>query len=128
MLLVVFKSSSLCTSLCRFEKIFRTFSGNVVSATCRLVWGLQEGNGLGCVFGESSVPKYILEAYHGEVSLMGIGRIATSAMAQSASPRLANYCLNDLTSFRHLMKKLLLIGLAIGIIFVNLFDLIIAHG
>jgi len=97
--------------------------------TLRLVW-LALPLGLVMFFGtlQNSIPKYILEAFHGEASLgyfaaiaypMAIGTLVINAMGQSASPRLANYCANNFTSYIHLVRKLLLIGLGMGILFIG---------
>ena len=75
----------------------------------------------------SSVPKLILESCHGIVALgyfgpifypILMGTIVVSATGQSASPRLADYYVNDLTAYRHLMRKLLLLALGMGLLFI----------
>jgi len=74
-----------------------------------------------------SIPKLILEHYYGEAALgyfgplvypMVIGTMVIMAMAQSASPRLANYYINNLSSYCRLVKKLFLLGLAMGIVLI----------
>jgi len=77
---------------------------------------------------QSSIPKLILESYHGEVALgyfgpivypVMLGALIVSAMGQSAAPRLANYYINNLTAYCHLMRKLFLLALGMGLLFVG---------
>lgn len=77
---------------------------------------------------QGSIPKLILESYHGEVALgyfgpivypAMLGMLIVSAMGQSAAPRLANYYINNLTAYCHLMRKLFLLALGMGLLFVG---------
>lgn len=77
---------------------------------------------------QDSVPKYILEAYRGEASLgfyaaiaypMVIGTTVVTAMTQAVIPRLANYCVNKFSHYRQLIRKLLMIGVIMGLFFVG---------
>ncbi|HDY88949.1 MAG TPA: lipopolysaccharide biosynthesis protein [bacterium] len=76
---------------------------------------------------QNSISRLVLEHYHGAESLgyfgplvypMSIGTMAIAAMGQSASPRLAHYFVHNLPAYIKLMKKLLLLALIGGIIFV----------
>ena len=76
---------------------------------------------------QQSIPKLVLESYYGKAALGYFGPIAypvmasilvISAMSQSASPRLANYYIHNLAAYCQLIKKLLLLALGIGIVFV----------
>ncbi len=72
------------------------------------------------------VPRLVLESYHGSIALgyfgplmypILMGTMVISAMAQSASPRLANYYVGNLTAYCRLLRKLLLLALGMGILF-----------
>lgn len=76
-----------------------------------------------------SVPKLILEFYHGEAALgyfgpiiypIWLGSIVVIALGQAASPRLANYYVDDLASYCRLMKKLLTLSLGMGLLLIIL--------
>ncbi|MBA7493327.1 hypothetical protein ES702_03885 [subsurface metagenome] len=73
---------------------------------------------------QASIPKVVLESYHGEVALgyfgpilypISLGMVIVNAMGQSALPRLAKYYVNNLASYRRLMTKLLLMVSCIGL-------------
>ena len=74
-----------------------------------------------------TVPRLVLESYHGQATLgyfgpiaypMAMGTMIISAMALSASPRLARYYVDNVPAYIHLMRKLLLLGLAMGVAFI----------
>ncbi|MBN2456875.1 MAG: hypothetical protein JXB29_10165 [Sedimentisphaerales bacterium] len=76
---------------------------------------------------QSTIPKLILESYHGEIALgyfgpiaypISLGTIIVYAMGWSALPRLANYYNNDLVAYCRLMKKLLFLGLSMGVLLI----------
>ncbi len=75
---------------------------------------------------QQTVPRLVLESYHGEAALgyfgpiaypIAMGTVIISAMALSASPRLANYYVSNLTAYCRLIRKLLLLGLVMGLLF-----------
>jgi len=75
---------------------------------------------------QMNVPKLILESYHGETALGYFGpliypimtsTLLVSAIGQAATPRLANYFSCNIRKYCKLLKKLLIVGLVIGIIF-----------
>ena len=77
---------------------------------------------------QSSVPRGVLEAYHGEAALgyfgpiiypLALGAMVTTALGQSASPRLAQYYVNNIAHFRRLMEKLLLLAVFMAFFFVG---------
>ncbi len=77
---------------------------------------------------ENSVPRYILESFHGEAALgyfaaiaypVVVSSIVIGAIGQSASPKLANYCVNNFAAYHRLMRKLLFLGFIMGLFFVG---------
>lgn len=77
---------------------------------------------------QNSVPRGVLEAYYGESALGYFGPIVypttlgimlTTALGQSASPRLAKYYVDNIVHFRRLMEKLLLFAIAMGLLFIG---------
>jgi O-antigen/teichoic acid export membrane protein len=76
---------------------------------------------------QRSVPRGVLEAYHGASALgyfgpiaypIFMGTIVVNALGQSASPRLANYYVRDIKQYRRLMRKLLWLSVVMGLLFV----------
>jgi len=74
-----------------------------------------------------SIPKLVLNSYHGEEALgyfgpliypIVMGTVVVSAMGQSASPRLAKYYVNNLRAYCKLVKKLLLLAFGMGLLFI----------
>lgn len=77
---------------------------------------------------QTSVPRYVLSASHGDAALgyfgamayfLAAGTMLVSALGQSASPRLALYYMNDLSSYRRLFGKLRVLGLGMGLLFIG---------
>lgn len=75
-----------------------------------------------------SVPRYFVEAWHGEAALGFLGAISAvtigssvfvRSLGQSSSPRLAIYFISDTNAFKRLLFKLLKIGLALGALLVT---------
>ena len=72
----------------------------------------------------TNIPRYFIEAQHGEhalgifaamSSLVGTGRVIVNALGQSASARLARFfALEDRPAFIGLLKKLLVLGAVLG--------------
>jgi O-antigen/teichoic acid export membrane protein len=72
----------------------------------------------------SNIPRYFIEHYLGErelgifaavASVAGVGRMVSSALGQSASPRLARlHAAGDLRAFRILLAKLVAFGALLG--------------
>ena len=90
----------------------------------RLLWRALPAGAGGFLFALSfSIPRYVLEGYHGEGLLgyyaalayfVAAAAIVVSAMGQSASPRLATYFASDLRAYRRLLRKLVFIALGMG--------------
>jgi O-antigen/teichoic acid export membrane protein len=73
---------------------------------------------------QTNIPRYVLESYFGTRSLgyfgplvypMMAGMMVTTAMGQSASPRLAKYFADDVRAFTRLLGKLAGISAALGV-------------
>ena len=76
---------------------------------------------------QNSLPRYVLQAGHGNAPLgyfaalaypMVAGTMVISALGQSASPRLATYFVGNIGQYVVLLKKLLLLALGLGLLFV----------
>ena len=106
-------------------RILPRFNVKIILAMLRLSLPLGMVMFLGAL--QSSIPRLVLESHHGEVALgyfgpiaypMLLSMLAVSAMGQSAAPRLANYYINDMASYCRLLKKLLLLALGMGLVFI----------
>jgi O-antigen/teichoic acid export membrane protein len=91
----------------------------------RLAWlALPLGIVMGLISFNANIPRYFIEHYCGErelgifaalAYLIVAGNTIVGAMGQSATPRLANYyAAGEHSSYRRLLKKLILVGLALG--------------
>jgi len=80
---------------------------------------------VGCLSLNSNIPNFLIEKFMGKENL-GIfaalsylliaGQVVVGALGNTASPRLAYYYeLNDLANFKKLLKKMINIGMSIGI-------------
>lgn len=76
---------------------------------------------------QMNIPRYVLQAHHGE-ALLGyfsamayvtvLGTMVVSALGQAASPRLAAFFLTDRSAFRRLFVKLVLVATLLGALYV----------
>jgi O-antigen/teichoic acid export membrane protein len=73
----------------------------------------------------TNVPRYFVEAAHGEAmlgyfaavaALLQVGTLAVGALGQSASPRLAKYFQDNLGAFKRLLAKSCAVGAAVGVV------------
>jgi O-antigen/teichoic acid export membrane protein len=107
------------TTLMRFQLNFRW---NHMRRLLKMVLPLGFGSVIMAL--NTSVPRFFIEYYLGEYQLGIFGALAypmlagvaiVHALAQSASHRLGSYyCRNEKVQFKSLMRKLVLIGAAIG--------------
>lgn len=76
---------------------------------------------------QNNVPRYILQADHGNALLGYFGALAypmalavlmVSALGQAASPRLASNFVTDIAAYRRLIGKLLLISAGLGVLLI----------
>lgn len=72
----------------------------------------------------TSIPRYFIEAFHGQAALgyfaaiaalLQAGRLIIAALGQSALPRLARYYEHNLRAYRLLVFKLLACGVVVGL-------------
>lgn len=93
----------------------------VVSLVAR---ALPAGLGLFFLSLATAIPRYVLEAEHGEAQLGYFGAIAypidatmmiVSALGLSASPRLGNYFAFNLPQYVRLLRKLVLLSVVLGV-------------
>lgn len=89
----------------------------------RLLWQTLLAGAGGFLFALSfNIPRYVIEAYHGEGPLgyyalayfVTAATIVVSAMRQSASPRLATHVASDLRAYSRLLRKLVLMALGMS--------------
>ena len=110
---------SVGTSGDQFRPQFR------LQAMAELTWiALPLGAVMAMISLQTNIPRYVLESYYGTSSLgyfgplvypMMAGMMVTTAMGQSASPRLAKYFLDDVHAFTRLLGKLSGISAALGV-------------
>jgi O-antigen/teichoic acid export membrane protein/glycosyltransferase involved in cell wall biosynthesis len=91
----------------------------------RLSWlALPLGIVMALISLQTNMPRYILEAYGGADALgyfgamaypMMAGLMVVGAMGQAASPRLAHNFRQDLPAYRRRLRKLLTLGLGLGV-------------
>lgn len=114
---------SACEKICR--RLTPRFNIRTVLSLTRLTLPL--GVIMFLIYLEQSFPRGVLEAYHGASALGYFGPIAypvfagtlvIDALGQSASPRLANYYVKDIKQYRRLLRKLLSLGVVMGLLLV----------
>ncbi len=87
-----------------------------LQAMARLTWiALPLGAVMAIISLQTNIPRYVLESYSGSKLLgyfgaivypMMAGMMVTTAMGQSASPKLAKYFVEDLTAFVRLLGRM----------------------
>lgn len=97
-------------------------------AILKLTWiALPLGVVMAVISLQTNIPRYVLESHSGTKLLgyfgaivypMMAGMMVTTALGQSASPRLARYFVEDLSEFVRLLVRLSIISAGIGIVLI----------